>query len=351
MAIRIEDFEDCEESGRYYGGDAGRKVGIGWHGSDWLLKFPGPTRHLEGSVPSHTPAPLSEWLGSHVYAMLGTPVHDTTLGIREGRLVCACRDFTQDGARLVEFRDLRNSLSDDEPGFVEAPSSGRGTVLADVRATIHRAPILTRIEGVHDRFWDMFVTDAFIRNIHRNNTNWGILTGAGRPPRLAPVYDNGSAFHNKRTPRQIHERLTDPDLLRQDALDVRSCYTDDRGKPIPPLKYIRSGQDEACTRALARFMARFDIDKFHTLLDEIPAQAYGVTIMDDEWREYHHLVADIRYRDAFEPMADRLSATHGTPDTGPDASPRPENAGTIQGPDIPGPMAIPPTPWQDAGIE
>lgn len=102
--IHVEDFEDMPESGRFYGGDAGRKVGIRWKEDDWLLKFPGSTRHLEGSVPSYTSASLSEWLGSHVYAMLGTPVHDTALGIREGRLVCACRDFTTDGSRLIEFR-------------------------------------------------------------------------------------------------------------------------------------------------------------------------------------------------------------------------------------------------------
>ena len=165
IMIDIQDFESCETSGQFYGGNAGRKIGLVWRDGDWLVKFPGTTRNLQGSVPSYTTAPVSEWLGSHVYAALGIPVHETVLGIRDGRIVCACRDFTFPDSRLVNFHDLKNSLSDDEPGFTEDASTGSGVVLADVRSAIHRIPVLRSIDGVSDRFWDMFVVDAFIRNI------------------------------------------------------------------------------------------------------------------------------------------------------------------------------------------
>ena len=146
--INIHDFEACEESGRFYGGNAGRKIGLVWRDDDWLVKFPGPTGKLHGNVPSYTTAPLSEWLGSHVYGMLGIPVHETVLGIRDGRVVCACRDFTLPDSTIVSFHDLRNSLSDDEPGFTEDASTGSGVVLADVRSAIHRIPVLRAIDGV-----------------------------------------------------------------------------------------------------------------------------------------------------------------------------------------------------------
>lgn len=144
-------------------------------------EIPRNDQEPSGSVPSYTTAPVSEWLGSHVYAALGIPVHETVLGIRDGRIVCACRDFTFPDSRLVNFHDLKNSLSDDEPGFTEDASTGSGVVLADVRSAIHRIPVLRSIDGVSDRFWDMFVVDAFIRNIDRNNTNWacsGIHAGS-----------------------------------------------------------------------------------------------------------------------------------------------------------------------------
>lgn len=134
IMVDIQDFESCETSGQFYGGNAGRKIGLVWRDGDWLVKFPGTTRNLQVSVPSYTTAPVSEWLGSHVYAALGIPVHETVLGIRDGRIVCACRDFTFPDSRLVNFHDLKNSLSDDEPGFTEDASTGSGVVLADVRS-------------------------------------------------------------------------------------------------------------------------------------------------------------------------------------------------------------------------
>ena len=293
--ISIHDFEACEESGRFYGGNAGRKIGLVWRDDDWLVKFP----KLHGGVPSYTTTPLSEWLGSHVYGMLGIPVHETVLGIRDGRVVCACRDFTLPDSTLVSFHDLRNSLSDDEPGFTEDASTGSGVVLADVRSAIHRIPVLWTIAGVSDRFWDMFVIDAFIRNMDRNNTNWGVLRDPRRRFSLAPVYDNGNSFDDRRTESVIVRRLTDPDLIRQDALDVRSCYVTDRGTPIAPLEYIASGQDTACTRALDRFMERYDPKSFHDLLDGIPTASHGLTVTPEGFHEYHRRVCDYRYEHAF----------------------------------------------------
>ena len=230
--MALIDFEGCEKSRRFYAGNAGRKIGVVWNGGNWILKFPGPTGRLQGSVPSYTTAPLSEFLGSHVYGMLGIPVHETVLGIRGGKVVCACRDFTDDDWELVEFHDLKNSLSDDEPGFTESASTGSGVVLADVRAAINRIPELAGIDGVRERFWDMFVTDAFIRNIDPNNTNWGDLSDRKGHYRLAPVYDNGNSFNNKRTEAAIERRLSKDELIRQDALDVRSCYITDRAAQI-----------------------------------------------------------------------------------------------------------------------
>lgn len=309
IMIRFADFEDLPKSGRFYSGNAGRKVGVRWRDADWILKFPGPTGKLQGSVPSYTTAPISEFLGSHIYEGLGIPVHETVLGIRDGKVVCACRDFVPDGSRLVEFHDLKNSLSDDETGFVESASTGSGVVLADVRASIHRIPELASIPNTKDRFWDMFVVDAFIRNIDRNNSNWGVLSDSSGRFSLAPVYDNGNSFNNERTDSGIMKRLSSPDFIRQDALDVRSCYMTDRGKPIAPLKYISSGQDGDCTAARLRFMDRFSLEACRDLVDSIPDQALGVTALPEGFHEYHKAVLSYRYKHAFMPAWKELRAT------------------------------------------
>ncbi|RHK24089.1 hypothetical protein DW072_09100 [Bifidobacterium adolescentis] len=55
--MALIDFEGCEKSRRFYAGNAGRKIGVVWNGGNWILKFPGPTGRLQGSVPSYTTAP------------------------------------------------------------------------------------------------------------------------------------------------------------------------------------------------------------------------------------------------------------------------------------------------------
>ena len=112
--IEIADLRDCPPSGRLYGGRAGRKEGILIDGEPWLAKYPRSTRDLRGrGLPSYTSSPLSEYLGSHIYALLGIPTHETRLGYRDGKIVCACRDFTSPGVVLYEFSKVKTTMDDD----------------------------------------------------------------------------------------------------------------------------------------------------------------------------------------------------------------------------------------------
>ena len=83
--IEIADLRDCAPSGLFYGGRAGQKEGILINGEPWIAKYPRTTRDLVGKhLPSYTSSPVSEYLGSHIYGLLGIPVHETTLGYRAG---------------------------------------------------------------------------------------------------------------------------------------------------------------------------------------------------------------------------------------------------------------------------
>ena len=48
------------------------------------------------------------FIGSHIYEILGYPVHKTLLGIRKNNLVVACKDFCDENTRLLEMRTLKN---------------------------------------------------------------------------------------------------------------------------------------------------------------------------------------------------------------------------------------------------
>ena len=123
-AVDIVNLDSCRESGLFYGGRAGQKVGILSDGEPWIAKYPRSTRDLVGNhLPAYTSSPVSEFLGSRIYALLGIDAHEVMLGYRRGKIVCACKDFTHPDKRLFEFKDIKNALSDDEVGdFTSVPS-------------------------------------------------------------------------------------------------------------------------------------------------------------------------------------------------------------------------------------
>lgn len=91
----IYDLDSCvlNERNGIYGGNAGNKEGVTINGEYWIIKYPKTTRGMRDELPSYTSAPLFEYIGSHVYKILGIDVHETILSIRNSKLVVACKDF------------------------------------------------------------------------------------------------------------------------------------------------------------------------------------------------------------------------------------------------------------------
>ena len=54
-----------------YGGSAGSKDGIVINGQDWFVKYPKKARRMDDVDMPYTAAPLCEYLGSHVFSILG----------------------------------------------------------------------------------------------------------------------------------------------------------------------------------------------------------------------------------------------------------------------------------------
>ena len=314
--MEIIDFDDCPRSGIFYGGRAGRKLGVLIDGEPWILKFPRPGRELAGShVPSYTSSPVSEWLGSHIYESLGIPAHKTVLGYREGHVVCACKDFTYGGKSLYEFAQLKTEMSDDQTGFEGSPSDGSVLWLSDVLATISQLTILRSIPGVIERFWDMFVVDALLKNPDRNNGNWGILSLPEGGYELAPVYDNGSCLFSKRTDSVARRRLEDEAMVDQDAIGTTiSCYVmpdakDGRPRHIHPFDYMRASSDRDLAESVSRISSIIDFRAIDALIDEIPAEYRGRIIMGDSMRESHKRLIRERVEKGLAPTVRRNGRT------------------------------------------
>lgn len=298
--IPIVDLRECSPSGLFYDGRSGQKEGIVYQGEPWIAKYPRTTRGLRGRhLPPHTASPVSEYLGAHIYESLGIPAHQTLLGYRNGKVVCACKDFTFPNKRLFEFKEIKNALSDDDGGFLSAPSDGESIYLADVLAALETSPLLQKTPGVLERFWDMFVVDAFIKNPDRNNGNWGLLMNPDLTYELAPVYDLGSSLFSKRSSSLAQSRLTSDDTIDQDAFGTNvSCYRllDDSGQSeaIHPFAYMARSQNPDLKDAVARFKAAVNMNAIDALIDEVPEEAFGHTILSERMKESHKTL--LRYR-------------------------------------------------------
>ena len=117
---------------------------------------------------------VSEYLGSHIFQLLGIPVQETFLGTYEGKNVVVMKNF------LEPERDKELYQYTYE----------------DITAMLRENMKSTNVEETIDRFWDMFIVDALIGNFDRHGGNWGFIK-RNNQYRIAPVYDNGSSLYPK----------------------------------------------------------------------------------------------------------------------------------------------------------
>ena len=156
--------------------------------------------------------PLSEYLGSHIYGILGYPVHKTILGIRDGFLVVACKDFCKDDERLFEIRTLKNVHITEmrEKLGLDLHETGDDRMVSLRELFIHfeHNPEMKNIEGIAARFWDQVVIDGLLGNNDRNNGNWGLIVGKNERG-IAPIFDNGASFHPKKSEESVRKALSE----------------------------------------------------------------------------------------------------------------------------------------------
>ena len=125
-------------------------------------------RALKNPNLSYANSCTSEYLGCHIFNMLGVKAQETLLGEYEYhgkvRTVVACKDFTSPNTTIVDFASVKNQI-------IDSTSNGYGTELSDILDTIQRQNAINSKE-LEEHFWNMFVIDAFIGNWDRHNGNW-----------------------------------------------------------------------------------------------------------------------------------------------------------------------------------
>ena len=192
------DFTDCKGLvNSYEGADFKRK--IIYDGDVYMLKF-GQKLESDERKPmqaSYASTPVSEYLGSHIYALAGLPTQHTMLGTCNGKTVVACRDFIEsrpdaEDVTLVEFKKLENSF------LGSSTAGGRTPSLDNLLDIFSEHDYLESIrDAAEERYWQMFAVDSLIGNFDRHAGNWGYILDRRKNAiiDLAPVYDCGSSLY------------------------------------------------------------------------------------------------------------------------------------------------------------
>lgn len=111
------DFNECRTFLNDYEG-ADTKLKIQFNNEIYMLKLGKELEHDDKKPlqASHSNTPVAEYLGSHIFQMMGIPAQETLLGSFNGRLAVACRDFVSNrsdasNVKLTSSRNLKQASS------------------------------------------------------------------------------------------------------------------------------------------------------------------------------------------------------------------------------------------------
>lgn len=258
------DFTNLPTRKKAYGGANGSKLSVIYDNELYMLKLP---MHAQKNPNlSYTNSCTSEYIGCHIFNMLGIRAQETLLGKYEyhgkTRIVVACKDFTTPLTSIVDFASVKNQI-------IDSASNGYGTELSDILDTIERQNSIEP-KVLKEHFWNMFVIDAFIGNWDRHNGNWGFLYNQETDDmKIAPIYDCGSALFPQIDDELIKKVLASKAEMNARVYDMPTSAILINGKRINYHKAITSLEYDGCNDAIKRIVPLIDLQKINTLIDSV----------------------------------------------------------------------------------
>lgn len=281
------DYSRYPDGNRYYSG-AERKKSILISGRFYLIKFQKNSR--EGLRFNH----VSEYLGSHIFSLLGIEAQETLLGTYNGENVVVIQDFLGEDEAFVPFNGVGDSsLEQDKEKYQYSYEDITGMLQDNIK--------LTDVEQTIDLFWDMFIVDAFIANFDRHGSNWGFIKKDNKY-RLSPVFDNGSSLF----PQLNTDEKIESVLKKQEEIDMRifkfpTSQIKYNGKKSSYYEIISSLAFEECNNALVRIVKRVELDKINKLID-------SVENISEKRKEFYKIILKQRYEKILLESYNRLKS-------------------------------------------
>ena len=280
-------FNDYQVRKKTYGGTNGNKISLMINGELYMLKL--PSHAPKNDNLSYANSCVSEYIGSHIFNMLGVKAQETILGeyTYNGvkRIVVACKDFETDGYILKDFASVKNQI-------IDSKSNGYGTDINDVLETIEKQYLVDPVE-LSKVFWNMFAVDALIGNWDRHNGNWGFLYNQQTDDvKIAPVFDCGSCLYPQVDEELILKILNDKAQLNARVFDFPTSALSYNGKRINYYKFIKSHEYEECDDAIARIKDRIDLSMIYNLIDSLDC-------ITDNHKNFLKTIIEKRFKELF----------------------------------------------------
>ena len=229
-----------------------------------MLKL--PMYALKNPNISYTNSCTSEYLGCHIFNMLGIKAQETLLGTYKYhdkvKTVVACKDFTSPGVVILDFASIKNQI-------IDSASNGYGTELSDIIDTINKQTVVDS-EELKEHFWNMFVVDAFIGNWDRHNGNWGFLYNQETDKlEIAPIFDCGSALFPQIDDELIKKVISSKAEMNARVYDIPNSAILIDGKRANYHKVITSLEYKDCNKAIKRIVPKIQLDDINKLIDNV----------------------------------------------------------------------------------
>ena len=314
------DLTNSVDNNKLYGGNAGFKRGITIDGSNWIIKFPQETNGFKNVDISFTTSPLSEYIGSHIYQILGYKTQDTKLGFYHNekysrtQIVVICKDFTNEYTKLVDYESIKNNYSDDLQEKIIAIKNtlnkgnsldAHSVPIEEVMLQFEENEIFKNNSYVKEHFWDMLVIDCIINNNDRNKNNWGLLYNIKTDKYdIAPIYDNGASFVSKHSDEKLANIMSSEAKMNNSVLNGM-CYYSFDGEAVNFKNFFKklheSNMDKDLNDAIKRVIPNFKThwNEIKNFINNIPIEENNLKIISNIQKEFFIKSMDIRVNTLF----------------------------------------------------
>ncbi len=248
------DFSNYKKTSTYYGGSE-KKFGVMIGTSEYMIKFQKYT-NFGKKIFNH----VSEYIGSHIFELLGFNVQGTYLGLYRGEQVVACKNFIDENYQFVPFNEVGESTLDNDKEKYQYSYEDIMYMLVDNSK-------LTNVAETIELFWDMFIVDALIGNFDRHGSNWGFLKKDNKYI-AAPIFDNGACFF----PQMTDEGLMEVIMNSEEETNKRIYHFPTsqiklNGKKSSYFEVINSLLYEECNAAVIKICNLYNQEKINQLID------------------------------------------------------------------------------------